>query len=119
MTPPKIVIGSGVWGYFVDEDEIRQQLAEAAKHGILEIDSGAHHPYSKPGLAESMLGEIGFEEQGFVVDSKALFTNGGNGCLTAEAVKSSIDKTMASLKTQKVWAVTTLLVMKMSLIASK
>ncbi|KAI1113987.1 Aldo/keto reductase [Nemania sp. NC0429] len=102
MAPPKIILGSGVWGYFVDEDEILRQLAEAVRNGVHEIDSGAHHPYSRPGLAESMLRKIGFKKQSFIVDSKALFTNGGNGCLTAEAVKSSIDTTVASLKTQQV-----------------
>ncbi|KAI1131671.1 Aldo/keto reductase [Nemania abortiva] len=101
MAPPKIILGSGVWGYFVEKDEICRHLAEAARCGILQIDSGAHHPYSRPGLAEIILGETEYQELGFVVDSKALFTNGGDGCLTAEAVKGSIDTTMASLKTQR------------------
>ncbi|KAI1470982.1 Aldo/keto reductase [Daldinia caldariorum] len=102
MTPPKPIIGSGVWGHFLGEDEIRSQLNDAERLRILHIDSGAHHPYSKPGLAERLLGEIGYQNQGFTVDSKVLYSNGGDGTLTAEAVEKSIDQTLSSLKTHKI-----------------
>ncbi|KAH9884726.1 Aldo/keto reductase [Xylariomycetidae sp. FL2044] len=102
MSLPEIIAGSGIWGHFLDEEAIRQQMMDLEKLDIKHIDGGAHHPFSKSGLAERLMGKIGCQERGFIVSSKVMFSNGGNGNLTREAVAQSLDQTLASLKTNKV-----------------
>jgi hypothetical protein len=48
-----------------------------------------------------VLGDIGFQDRGFTVDSKAMFSNDSECCLTAEAVQKSLNETWSKLKFDK------------------
>lgn len=98
---PKILVGTGTWGHSnFGIDEARDQIAQLDKLDCRQIDTGALYPFTNPGVAETFLGQIGYD--GILVDTKAMWFDGGNNTLTVNAVRSSIDQSLARLKTEKV-----------------
>lgn len=102
MAPPKFIIGSGTWGHNVDEAQVRDQVSSLKGYGISQVDTAALYPPSNPGQAERFLGQVGYEKEGFLLDTKILYTNMGSGSLTPEAIEKSVDQSLASLKIKKV-----------------
>lgn len=102
MSPPDLVLGSGNWGRSVGEDQIRDQVSALKEVGIRAIDTAARYPSANPGEAERLLGDARYEELGFLINSKIMYSDGGKGNLTAEAIQKSLDQSLASLKTDKV-----------------
>jgi hypothetical protein len=72
----------------VNEQQIRGQIADAENLGILRTDSEAQYPYSQSDLAETILRADQLPGSSFIVDSKAMFSNAGEGNPTAEAVRA-------------------------------
>lgn len=107
MSPPSIIIGTGIWGHNVDKAQVTNQINPFKRIGIKQIDTAALYPPTNPGQAERLLGEAGYEKQGFLIDSKILYFNQGNGTLTADAIEKSIDESLANLQTNKVRALST------------
>lgn len=97
---PKILVGTGTWGHNYGIDQVRDQIAQLDKLDCRQIDSGALYPFTNPGVAETFIGEIGHE--GILVDTKAMWFDGGNNTLTVEAVRKSIAESLVRLKTEKV-----------------
>lgn len=97
---PKILVGTGTWGHNYGIDEVRDQIAQLSKLGCREIDTAALYPFTHPFLAETFLGEIGHE--GILVDTKAMWFDGGNNTLTVDAVRKSIDESLGRLKAKQV-----------------
>ncbi|KAK6951981.1 hypothetical protein Daesc_006507 [Daldinia eschscholtzii] len=81
---PNVLIGTGSWGHNFGIDQVRDQMAQLDKLNCREIDSAALYPFTNPGVAETFLGEIGYD--GILVDTKAMWFDGGNNTLTVDAV---------------------------------
>ncbi|KAI1479701.1 Aldo/keto reductase [Daldinia eschscholtzii] len=97
---PNVLIGTGSWGHNFGIDQVRDQMAQLDKLNCREIDSAALYPFTNPGVAETFLGEIGYD--GILVDTKAMWFDGGNNTLTVDAVKKSMNESLERLKTDKV-----------------
>ncbi|KAI1383009.1 Aldo/keto reductase [Hypoxylon trugodes] len=97
---PRILVGSGTWGHNFSIDQVREQLTSVEKLGWKEIDTAAVYPFTNPNIAEKFIGEIGHD--GFVIDTKVMWFDGGKNTLTNDAIHKSIDESLARLKTDKV-----------------
>ncbi|KAI0470315.1 Aldo/keto reductase [Xylaria cf. heliscus] len=102
MSPPSIIVGTANWGHYVNETQIRSEVSSLKGAGVKQLDSAALYPPTNPGQAETLLGAIGHEKQGFLIDTKVMYMNQGSGTLTESAVESSLEKSLANLKTDKV-----------------
>ncbi|KAF2477646.1 Aldo/keto reductase [Lindgomyces ingoldianus] len=101
MSPPKILMGTGLWGDETSK-EVVTKLAEVLKElKIKEIDGAALYPITNPGQSEKLIGECGYVENGFLVDSKILHFGGGEGTLSKAAIERSLDQSLANIKTDK------------------
>ncbi|KAI1213725.1 Aldo/keto reductase [Annulohypoxylon truncatum] len=97
---PKILVGTGTWGHNYGIDQVRDQIAQLDKLDCQQIDTSALYPFTNPGVAETILGEIGHE--GILVDTKTMWFDGGNNTLTVDAVRKSMTESLERLKTKKV-----------------
>ncbi|KAI8956769.1 Aldo/keto reductase [Daldinia sp. FL1419] len=97
---PKILVGTGTWGHNFGIEQVREQMAQLDKLECRQIDTGALYPFTNPGVAETFLGQIGHE--GILIDTKAMWFDGGNHTLTVEAVQKSMDESLERLKADKV-----------------
>lgn len=102
MEHPKYLFGAGgfttAW-----KDRDLDELLEILQHsGIDQIDSAATYPYHAPGEADRLLGNHGFAEKGFTIDTKILFFGDGSGTMTAEAIQKSLQGSLRDLKVNKV-----------------
>lgn len=101
MAPANLLIGNATCGPVWTEDGAKL-LEQLKKTGIKTIDTAAVYPGSNPGAAEKLLGELGVVEQGFLVDTKILWSGNGRGTLTEAAIKKSLSQSLESIKTDKV-----------------
>lgn len=97
---PKILVGTGTWGHNYGIDQVRDQISQLDKLDCQQIDSAALYPFTYPGVAETLLGEIGYE--GILVDTKVMWFDGGNNTLTVNAVQKSMTESLQRLKAKKV-----------------
>ncbi|KAK6189352.1 hypothetical protein LQW54_013347 [Pestalotiopsis sp. IQ-011] len=95
-----ILIGSGTWGHAFSIDEVRKQLGSLDKLQCRQVDTAALYPFTSPGEAERLLGEIGHE--GLLVDTKAMWYDNGDNTLTFDAVQKSINESLERLRASKV-----------------
>ncbi|RYP17319.1 hypothetical protein DL765_004610 [Monosporascus sp. GIB2] len=102
MEPPSFIAGTGTWGHNVDEALVRDQISSLKTLGVKQVDTAALYPPTNPGQAERLLGEIGYANVGFLIDTKVLYFNQGTGTLTAEAIEKSVDQSLANLGARKV-----------------
>ncbi|KAI1337311.1 Aldo/keto reductase [Xylariaceae sp. FL0016] len=100
MMAPKILIGTGCWGHNFDIEKARDQVAQLNKLGCEQIDTAALYPFTDPHTAEKFIGEIGHD--GILVDTKAMWFDGGKHTLTVDAVAKSMEESLSRLKTNKV-----------------
>lgn len=100
--PIELVIGAGNWGV-ADEDDMNKLIAAIRKHkSIIEtVDTAALYPFSAPSASEMVVGGAGFAQDGFLVNTKALFYPEG-GCYTHDGVQNSVMKSLKSLNVSKV-----------------
>ncbi|KAF2191567.1 Aldo/keto reductase [Zopfia rhizophila CBS 207.26] len=101
MTPPKILIGSATWGITMSKDEINELAGALEELGIREVDTAALYPPTNPGGSEKFLGECGYAEKGFLINTKIMYFGDGKGTLTASAIQKSLDQSLASVETDK------------------
>ncbi|KAI0383666.1 Aldo/keto reductase [Hypomontagnella monticulosa] len=98
---PRILVGTGTWGHNnFGMEEARSQISQLNKLNCRQIDTGALYPFTNPGIAETLLGQIGYD--GVLVDTKAMWFDGGNNTLTVDAVRTSMDQSLARLQAKKV-----------------
>ncbi|KAJ8120183.1 hypothetical protein ONZ43_g3046 [Nemania bipapillata] len=102
MSPvPSTIAGGGTWGHNVDGDEVRRQMADLKSIGVREIDTAALYPFSNPTKSEQIIGESRFGSDGFLIDTKIMWFNGGNGTLTNENIPKSVDESLQRLGVEK------------------
>ncbi|KAI1852865.1 hypothetical protein JX266_002406 [Neoarthrinium moseri] len=97
---PQILVGTGTWGHNLCIDQMREQLNNLEKLNCRRIDTAALYPFTHPHLAEKCLGEL--KHDGLLIDTKAMWFNGGDNTLTFKAVQKSMDESLERLKTDKV-----------------
>jgi aflatoxin B1 aldehyde reductase len=100
--PIGLVIGAGSWG-LAEPDQARDFAAAIRKYRsiISTIDTAALYPLPNPGASEKAIGEAGFADEGYVINTKALYLPQG-GCYNAEGVQRSVSQSLQSLKIAKV-----------------
>ncbi|ORY13749.1 aldehyde reductase [Clohesyomyces aquaticus] len=100
--PIELVIGAGDWGLKTPQDEEAFTTAIRKYKSIIKtIDTAALHPLSMPGASEKAVGEGAYANDGFLINTKALFTFEG-GCYTTEGVEKSVTQSLQSLKIPKI-----------------
>src|SRR5262245_47817094 len=103
MPPPKVFLGTNIWGERWAREEEKQLPPLLKELGIREVDTAPIYPHSKPGKAEEMLGELQLgNRMGLSIDSKV-------GCgdekdVTKESVERSLEGTLDRLALEKVGA---------------
>ncbi|PVI01612.1 Aldo/keto reductase [Periconia macrospinosa] len=95
--PIDLVIGAGHWGQGGQNDET-QLIAAIRKYKsvIKTVDTAALYPFAAPGSSEKVVGDAGFGNDGYLVNTKALFYPQG-GCYTPDGVQSSVARSLESL----------------------
>ncbi|KAH8882052.1 Aldo/keto reductase [Thozetella sp. PMI_491] len=108
MAPHLVFGGSGIgtteksYAFTFDTPEKVSELLVMLKQlGILEIDSAASYPESNPWNTETLLGEAGAVERGFIIDSKVDWTS-GHPSLTKSNISRSTAKTLELFNTKKI-----------------
>lgn len=101
---PQLIYGTATFGMglteFQDADSVKNMLNLLQSLGISRLDTAPRYPPLSPGRAEELLGEASDLTGDFTVDSKIYTdtkTNGG-GDLSQNAMKVSIDGSLARLK---------------------
>ncbi|RYP11348.1 hypothetical protein DL765_007811 [Monosporascus sp. GIB2] len=102
MSPPIVLAGGGTWGYSVDGDEVRRQLGDLKQVGVKQIDTAAVYPFSHPHRSETIIGESGFGSQGYLIDTKVMWFDGGNKTLTKNLIPKSVEESLARLRIDKI-----------------
>ncbi|KAI1757666.1 Aldo/keto reductase [Xylaria castorea] len=101
-TVPSIIAGGGTWGHNVDDDEAQRHMAALKAIGVREIDTAALYPFSNPTMSEQIIGKSRFGQEGFLVDTKIMWFNGGKGTLTKDNIPKSVDDSLERLGLEKV-----------------
>ncbi|KAI0479892.1 Aldo/keto reductase [Xylaria cf. heliscus] len=100
---PSIIAGGGTWGHNVDATEVQRQLADLKNSaGVKQIDTAALYPFSNPTKSETIIGDGLYGQNGFLIDTKIMWFNGGKGTLTKENIPKSVDESLARLKIEKI-----------------
>ncbi|KAI0454659.1 Aldo/keto reductase [Xylaria acuta] len=101
-TVPSIIAGGATWGHNVNDDEAQRQMASLKAIGVREIDTAALYPFSKPTMSEQIIGNSRFGQDGFLIDTKIMWFNGGKGTLTKDNIPKSVDESLERLGLEKV-----------------
>ncbi|TRX90413.1 hypothetical protein FHL15_008778 [Xylaria flabelliformis] len=101
-TIPSIIAGGGTWGHNVDDDEVQRHMAALKAIGVREIDTAALYPFSNPTKSEQIIGKSRFGQEGFLIDTKIMWFNGGKGTLTKDNIPKSVDDSLERLGLEKV-----------------
>ncbi|KAI1433456.1 Aldo/keto reductase [Xylaria sp. CBS 124048] len=101
-TAPTIIAGGGTWGHNVDGDGVRAHLAAMQSIGVKEIDTAALYPFSKPTTSEKIIGKCRFGQEGYLIDTKVTWFNGGNGTLTKDNISKSVEESLERLGVEKI-----------------
>ena len=105
MAPPKIVFGAGSIGTTLDSFTftwgtpklVSSLLSTLKELDILVLDTAAIYPPGNPRNSETLLGQTGAGEQGFIIDSKVLPVLDGPH-LTDESISRSLDESLSLLR---------------------
>jgi aflatoxin B1 aldehyde reductase len=97
---PRILIGSGGWGHNFDIDQAREQICQLDRLNCREIDTSALYPSTNPHIAETFIGQI--VDNDLLIDTKAMWFDGGNNTLSVDAVTKTISESLERLRTKKV-----------------
>ncbi|KAI0554732.1 Aldo/keto reductase [Xylaria curta] len=101
-TVPSIIAGGGTWGHNVDEDEVQRHMAALKAIGVREIDTAALYPFSNPTKSEQIIGKSRLGQEGFLIDTKIMWFNGGKGTLTKDNIPKSVEDSLERLGLEKV-----------------
>ncbi|KAI1657170.1 hypothetical protein F4813DRAFT_390142 [Daldinia decipiens] len=91
---------------FQDSETVKVLLRTLEELGITRLDSGARYPPLNPGRSEELIGEAKELSSRFLVDTK-IYTDtatDGNGDLTVEAIKKSVDGSLKRLQADNVYS---------------
>lgn len=104
MSRPKIIFGTATVGMGFDDPQTVSELLEFLKgHNINYIDTAGRYPPLKPGLSETLLGQVNAAHKGFVLDTKILAGPGdGSGELASSAIRSSLSTSLERLNVDSV-----------------
>lgn len=103
MPPPKVILGTNIWGERWTSEEEKQLPPILKELGIRQVDTAPGYPLSNPKRAEELLGELGLGSRfGLQTDSKVHYVGNGDGTVTEEAIEASLNGTLSRTKLDKV-----------------
>lgn len=102
MSPSEVIFGGGTVGAsYTTKEELKELATTLKAAGITRVDTAARYPPTSPGASEKLLGLAGYGKE-FAVDTKVWISGDGGGSLTADAIGVSLERSLRSLKVDKV-----------------
>jgi aryl-alcohol dehydrogenase-like predicted oxidoreductase len=101
--PPKFILGCLTFGQAVPEEEQDQLIPFMRELGARHVESAPTWPLHAPGTSEQAIGEmLKYMKQDYLVDSRVECKGSGDGTMTADAISTSLERTLKSLGLKKV-----------------
>lgn len=96
MPPPKFVIGNIAYDQLIPPEEAAELIPFMKELGLREADGSPTWPIQSPGSLEPMFGMlVQIMGNNYLMDSRVKCEGNGDGTMTAEAIATSLDKTLS------------------------
>lgn len=101
---PNAIFGAGFLGIdFATPSELEVLLEFLKANNMHLVDTARRYPAILPGLSETLLGKARAANRGFLIDTKInVPPTGAEGSLTAVAIHTSVDESLAALNVESV-----------------